>query len=72
MVDFSNVLKFGSDKSSGTEYKNGLLKKNILVQLSASGGVTIAELAKGLNVSVPTVTKLLSDLREDGYLEDNG
>ena len=37
MVDFSNVLKFGSDKSSGTEYKNGLLKKNILVQLSASG-----------------------------------
>ncbi len=72
MVDFSNVLKFCSNKSSGAEYKNGLLKKSILVQLSALGGVTIAELSKELNVSVPTVTKLLSDLKEDGYLEDNG
>lgn len=72
MVDFSNVLKFGCDKSSGTEYKNGLLKRSILVQLATFGGVTIAELAKGLNVSVPTVTKLLMELKEEGYLEDNG
>lgn len=72
MVDFSDVLKFGNDKSSGTEYKNGLLKKSILVHLATNDGVTIAELAKGLNISVPTVTKLLTDLKEDGYLEDNG
>ena len=72
MVDFSDVLKFGSDKSSGTEYKNGLLKKNILVQLAENGGVTIADLAKSLNISVPTATKLLMDLKDDGYLEDNG
>lgn len=72
MVDFSDVLKFGSDRSSGTEYKNSLLKKSILVHLAEHGRVTIAELAKGLNISVPTVTKLLTDLKEDGYLEDNG
>ena len=58
MVDFSDVLKFGSDKSSGTEYKNSLLKKSILVHLAEHGGVTIAELAKGLNISLPTVSKL--------------
>lgn len=72
MIDFSDVLNFGSDKSSGTEYKNGLLKKNILVQLAENGGVTIAELAKVLNISVPTATKLLMDLKEEGFLEDNG
>lgn len=72
MVDFSDVLSFGSDKSSGTEYKNGLLKKNILVRLATVGEATIAELAKELNISVPSVTKLVSDLKDDGYLEDNG
>lgn len=72
MVDFSDVLKFGNDRGSGTEYKNGLLKKNILVHLASNGGVTIAELAKELNISVPTVTKLLMELKEEGYLEDNG
>lgn len=72
MIDFSNVLKFGNLRQSGTEYKNNLLKKGILVHLADNSGVTIAELAKELNVSVPTVTKLLADLKEEGYLEDNG
>ena len=71
-MDFDEVLKFGSDKGSGTEYRNGLLKKSILVYIASQGGVTIAELAKELAISVPTVTKLLMELKEDGYLEDNG
>lgn len=72
MIDFSDVLRFGNDKSSGTEYKNVLLKKSILVYLAENDAMTIAELAKGLNISVPTVTKLLTDLMAEGYLEDNG
>ena len=36
------------------------------------GEVTIADLARELNVSVPSVTKLVTELKEDGYLEDNG
>lgn len=72
MVDFSEVLKFGSERNSGTEYKNGLIKKNILVHLATNGGVTIAELARELNISVPTVTKLLGDLIEEKYLKDHG
>ncbi len=71
MVDFSKVLDFGSSRQSGTEYKNALLKKSILMHLADNSGVTIAELAKELNVSIPTVTKLLADLKEEGYLEDN-
>lgn len=72
MVDFSGVLKFGGEKNSGIEYKNSLLKKNILVRLATIGEATIADLAKELNISVPTITKLVGDLREDGYLVDYG
>lgn len=72
MIDFSDVLKFSSDKNSGTEYKNSILKKNILIYMAKFGEVTIADLARELNVSVPSVTKLVSELKEDGYLEDNG
>lgn len=72
MIDFSDVLKFSSDKNSGTEYKNSILKKNILIYMAKFGEVTIADLARELNVSVPSVTKLIAELKEDGYLEDNG
>lgn len=72
MIDFSGVLKFSADKNSGTEYKNSILKKNILVYLVKFGEVTIADLSKELNVSVPSVTKLVAELKDDGYLEDNG
>ncbi len=72
MVDFSNVLRFGGDKSSGSEYKNSLLKKNILAYLANFQEATIADLSRELNISIPTVTKLVAELREDKYLTDQG
>lgn len=72
MVDFSNVLRFGGDKNSGSEYKNSLLKKNILAYLANIQEATIADLSRELNISVPTVTKLVAELREDKYLTDQG
>ena len=66
MVDFSSVLKFGSDKNSGSEYKNGLLKKSILAYLVTVEEATIADLSKELNISIPTATKLVSELKDDG------
>ncbi len=71
-MDFSHALKLESDKSFGAEYKNALLKKSLLMHLAVNGDETIAELAKELNISVPTVTKLVADLKDDGLLEDNG
>ena len=72
MVDFSNVLKFGGDRSSGAEYKNSLLKKSILAFLAGNEEATIAELSGKLNISIPTVTKLVAELKEEGYLMDHG
>ncbi|MBD9179953.1 MAG: ROK family transcriptional regulator, partial [Odoribacter splanchnicus] len=43
-----------------------------LIYMAKFGEVTIADLARELNVSVPSVTKLVTELKEDGYLEDNG
>ncbi len=72
MVDFDSVLKFSGDKNSGAEYKNSLLKKSILAFLARNEGATIADLSGKLNISIPTVTKLVSELKEDGYLIDHG
>lgn len=72
MVDFNSVLKFGGDRNSGAEYKNSLLKKSILAFLARNEGATIADLSGKLNISIPTVTKLVAELKEEGYLMDHG
>lgn len=72
MTDLSNILKFGTSKCAGAEYKACLLKKDIISYFALHIEATISDLSKELNVSVPTVTKLVSDLREEGYLMDYG
>lgn len=52
--------------------KNGALKKRIIQYLILSGNMSIADIAKEIELSVPTVTKLISELMEDGYLLDSG
>ena len=37
-----------------------------------NGDATIAEVCKEMNLSIPTVTKLISELQEDGYILDFG
>lgn len=57
-----------SDKSS----KNTLLKKKILQYLILSGESPIADITKEIEMSVPTVTKLVTDLLEEGFVSDFG
>jgi len=52
--------------------RNGLLKKKIIHYYIANGDATIAELCKEMNLSIPTVTKLIGELQEDGYIVDFG
>lgn len=52
--------------------RNTLLKKKIIHYYVANGDATIAELCKELNLSIPTVTKLIGDLQDDGYIVDFG
>ena len=56
----------------GVTYKTYLLKRRILFWLASHGEMTIAELARCLNVSSPTISKLITELTADNYLCDMG
>jgi glucokinase-like ROK family protein len=63
---------FSDDNTSGVLYKNKALKRLIINQLDQTGKITITELSKELNISVPKITSLVSELIEDGLIKDNG
>lgn len=52
--------------------KNSLLKKTILRLCIQHGEYSIAALSEKLNASVPTVTKLLGELMDEGFIIDLG
>ncbi|MDR1938038.1 MAG: ROK family transcriptional regulator, partial [Tannerellaceae bacterium] len=52
--------------------KNAILKKRIIRYLMLSGESSIADIGKEIEMSVPTVTKLVVDLLEDGFVLDSG
>lgn len=58
-------LRKGSTKST-------MVKRRIITYLICNGKATITDLAKDMDLSVPTVTKFVDEMIEDGYVLDNG
>ncbi len=54
------------------EGKSGIMKQQILGLCINDGDFSIAELSKELNASIPTVTRLIGELIDDGFIEDLG
>lgn len=52
--------------------KNSVLKKQILKLCINEGDYSLADLSKELNTSIPTITKLVGELIEDGFLREVG
>ena len=52
--------------------KNSLLKKMILHLCINDGEYSISDLSRQLNASVPTVTKLIGELMDEGFMVDLG
>lgn len=52
--------------------KSALLKKRIITHYIYNGSTTITDLSKELDLSVPTVTKFISEMCEEGYINDYG
>lgn len=52
--------------------KNAILKKRIITHYIYNGSSTITDLSKQLDLSVPTVTKLVGEMCDDGYTIDYG
>lgn len=59
---------FSNEKSP----KNIQIKKDIISHFMAHGNDTIAELAKELDLSVPTMTKFIGELSDQGYISEFG
>lgn len=51
--------------------RSGLLKKRIITYLY-NGSSTIPDLAKELDLSIPTITKLINEMCEGGYVNEYG
>lgn len=52
--------------------KNAQFKKRIITYYIYNGGSTIPDLSKELDLSIPTVTKFINEMCEDGYINDYG
>ena len=59
-------------KEMETGSKNALLKKRIITHYIYNGSSTITDLAKELDLSVPTTTKFINEMCEDNYINDYG
>lgn len=57
---------------SNIDSKKATLKQKILGLCINEGDYSIADLSKELNTSIPTITKLVGELMEDGFIEDLG
>lgn len=52
--------------------KNALTKKKIITHYIYNGSSTITDLSKELDLSVPTITKLIMEMCDEGYINDYG
>ena len=52
--------------------KNSILKRRIINLCIDEGDYSLADLSKELNTSIPTITKMVGELIEEGFLEDMG
>ena len=60
LQEFFNQPENG--KAKGIVQKNNILKRNIIARMAIEGECTLADLARELHVSIPTVTKLVEEL----------
>lgn len=61
-----NTFNLDGDK------KNVCFKKKILKYFVTNGNSTIQELAKEINLSIPTITKAVGELQNMGYVNEYG
>ncbi len=69
LIDFFNNQ---ATESKGLSHKNNVIKRSIIAYMAVNGESTLAELTKELRISVPTITKLVQELVEEGIVNDLG
>ncbi len=69
LIDFFNNQ---ATENKGLSHKNNIIKRSIITYMAINGESTLAELTKELKISVPTITKLVQELVEEGIVNDLG
>ncbi len=70
-MNLSSLLDYPEDISLSA-LKLIKLKKSVIKRLTLTGEATIAELCKETDFSIPTVTKIISELIEEGIVFETG
>lgn len=52
--------------------KGAVMKKHIITYLIYNENSTITDLAKDMDLSIPTVTKVVDEMYEEGYIDEYG
>jgi glucokinase-like ROK family protein len=63
---------FSNDGSVGVAFKNKSLKRSIIHLIDANDVVTVMDISKELNISVPKAAGLLSELVQENLIKDYG
>lgn len=63
---------FAASESATPKGRNIAAKRRIIAQIAAGGDSTIADISKALDVSIPTITKLICELVSEGIVVDLG
>ncbi len=63
---------FNDESASGVAYKNKALKRSVINYMDRNGNITITDLSRELNISVPKITSLVNELIQDGLINDQG
>ena len=69
LIDFFNNQE---TENKGLLHKNNIIKRNIIAYMAVNGELTLAELTKELRISIPTITKLVQELVDEGIVTDLG
>lgn len=72
MYPLINIRMMKNMFLNNSDGKNTAIKQKILGFCVNDGDYSIAELSKETNTSIPTITKLVGELIEDGYLKELG
>lgn len=64
--------ELSSENVTGVAYKNVSLKKQLVYYFATSGNATIPELCQELKLSPPKMSSILTELMEDGLVQEQG
>ncbi len=66
------LTEVGKNTIKGVAQKNLQLKRDVITFVVANGPSTFGQLSQELNISIPTITKLIGELQQDGIVTEQG